>query len=434
MGLISDQKRRRIEELVDAGLNNTEIARHSRYGRNTVIRYANPHRQRQPEIKSETPAETPDAAGYEFREKGDDATVGLKVNRQIRTLEELIEVCKVDTAVWRVESWECTAWNSITKDSEKKAQMHQLYRVHAKLKRLAPKPLMDAMTSFFEKFRDAAPPYHPIKHRSDGNTVVEIDLCDVHFGKLAWREESGEDYDLRIAEKVFLNAIDDLLAEINGRNVQRILVPFGNDYAHIDSEANTTTGGTVVDTDGRLTKIYDVALTAKIKAMQRFRELAPVKLILVRGNHDRMVSFTMARAIKEHFRLDDRTEVDCTPALRKYELVGNTAILYQHGDHLNDSRIRDLPAIMTKEAPREMLARAIYHECHVGHKHCERKFTTRDVDTNVGFVTRWMHSLSAVDHWHFANHFIGSRRAAEVNRYDLELGFKGNDLALARST
>jgi hypothetical protein len=37
---------------------------------------------------------------------------------------------------------------------------------------------------------------------------------DVHFGMLAWGKETGTDYDIDIAEDLFLYAVQDLASEI----------------------------------------------------------------------------------------------------------------------------------------------------------------------------------------------------------------------------
>lgn len=430
--MIEDQRRRRIEDLVDAGKTNSQISEETRYARSTVIRHANPYKARKLRGDAGHEEKRPKLGEPRISEKDGVRFVGLDIDRPIATEDELLEVCKLDKAIWRVKAWKCGAWNSVTKDAEKNSHLHGLFKVEAQFERIAPKIATDAIEAFFERYKDRSPVLKPINYRRDGEMIVEIDLCDVHFGKLAWRAETGQDYDLKIAEKVFRNAIEDLLVEISHLKIKRIVVLSGNDYTQVDSSRNTTTGGTPVDTDGRFFKICDVALDNKIHALYRFREIAETDELLIPGNHDGMTAYMLARAAKEHFRNDSGVNIDCTPGPRKYKMLGKTLVGYQHGHNLSDSRVKDLPAVMMREAPREMIALADYHEWHIGHRHSERKFTTKDVDTNIGVVTRYMHSLSAVDAWHSENHFIGARRAAEAHWYHEEQGYKGHALALAR--
>lgn len=296
-----------------------------------------------------------------------------------------------------------------------------------------PRPDIDAIADFFGRFREGLEPLPPAIHVMEGRRVMaEFDLCDVHFGKLAYRRESGQDYDLKIAERVFCNAIDDLIDAARGREIELIVATLGNDFTHIDTGKNTTNAGTPVDTDGRFGKIKRVALWNFFNACERWRQIAPTKIKLVRGNHDWDTIEGIAHALELRYHGVDGIEIDVEPAARKYELYGKTLIQYQHGDELRDTNVRDLPALMMKEAPRAWLAEAEFHEVHVGHKHSERKFTTRDTDTGLGVVTRWMHSLSAADEWHYRKSYVGARRAAEVYFYDRDLGYKGHSLALAR--
>jgi hypothetical protein len=434
-----------ICEMADSGLSNTQIHRSTGYARNTVIGYANRRRRETCEQLAGNPRrkelvgaaveqqtkESPDDSVMDI--KGDQATLSFKTREEVNTEEDAIRVGKVDTTVWTYDRMELRFYQGQYKDNAGESHKVQMCAVRLFLKRIMPKSLMDGIESFFKRWESSQPVFHPVVYPRNGTVIVEADLFDAHLGKLAWGKECGEDYDLKIAGEIFENAVEDLLAEIQHLKVDRIIVPFGNDFLHYDNSNNSTTGGTVVDSDGRFDKVYEFGLLLKIRTLRRFREIAPIKMKLVRGNHSRQSDFTIALAIREHFRNDPETIIDVSPGLRKYELIGNTLVGYQHGDHLNDSRVRDLPAIMMLEAPRDLQAEARFHEWHIGHRHTERKFTTKDVDSNVGVVTRYMHSLSATDHWHHANHFIGNRRAAEVYWYDKTHGYKGHALALARN-
>lgn len=385
-----------------------------------------------------------------FVESGNDAKlecVVAKKKDEVITKEDLIRVCRIDLSEWTIDQMEFKAYQTGMKlktttydDAGNKKATHdephvvQLFSVSAKLKRVAPKAFCDAVKDFFAQFKEGVEPLPPAIHVLKGRRVMaEFDLCDVHFGKLAYHRESGQDYDLRIAERVFSNAVDDLIERARGREIEKIVVPFGNDYTHIDNGKNETTSGTPVDTDGRYPKVYQVALWSFYRAVERWRTIAPTELILVRGNHDFDTSMGLIHALDLKFHGDDAVKIDIEPAVRKYGLYGRTLTLYEHGMDLKPSEVRDLPGLMMKEAPKAWLAEAEFHEGHIGHYHSEKKFTTKDTDTGIGFVTRFMHSLSAADAWHIRKKFIGARRAAEVLFYDRELGFTGHDLALARS-
>ncbi len=438
----------RIREMLAEGVGKAEIGRQLEVNRSTVIEHANKWRA-ETGAKEErvVPAADPKPEPVSQRkvsEEGDKSEVTFETSHPVRTLEDAIRFGEVDTTVWRVAKWECTSWETVTKarkvtgqDEQGKpvvqevAERHHLWRVWMRLERVISKPVSDAIESVFARHAEKAPIYSPPSHIG-GQVLLHFDLMDVHFGKLAWRGETGQDYDLRIAEQVFANAVDDLILEAMGRNVERIILPFGNDYVHTDSGQPTTTSGTLVEVDGRRDKIYAIALMAFIRAIERMMEIAPVDVVRVPGNHDEDSSLTMAWAIKAWFRNAPHVTVDVTPSPRKYRLYGNTLFGYQHGTWLSDAMVKELPAQMLQEAPKEWLGQAEFYEWIIGHQHRERKFTTKDTETRTGTVTRFIHSLSATDAWHHRRGFIGARRAAEVYRHHRDQGYLGHALALAR--
>lgn len=385
-----------------------------------------------------------------FEEAGDTAKVTAVVAADgVATEEDLIRVCKIDLTRWRIVRMKVkayqgqmkleTRWTTATKDkpgvSTSTPCITQMFSVSADLERVVPKAFDRAVTDFFAQFKGGVDPLPPAIHVLHGRRVMaEFDLCDVHFGKLAYHRESGHNYDLRIAERVFANAVDDLIDAARGREIEQIRVTLGNDYTHIDDARGGTANGTIVDTDGRLGKINSVALWSMYRAAERWRSIAPTELVLVRGNHDWNNILGIAQALHLKFDGDDSVAVDIEPAARKYRIYGRTLFGYQHGDEAKESRVVELPALMMKEAPKAWLAEAEFHEWHLGHEHREKKFVTKDTDTGLGVVMRWFHSLSATDEWHYRKAFIGARRAAEVYFYDRDQGYKGHALALARAS
>jgi len=402
-------------------------------------------------------ATTPDPIEPEgvkvYETSGDKARIECVVHSGggVVTEEDLVRVCEIDLARWRVVKMRVKAYQTgmklaekegVVRDETGKATIHkikevphvvQLYSVSADLERAVPKAFDSAVTDFFEQFRAGVEPLPPVVHVAKGRRVMaEFDLCDVHFGKLAYHRESGQNYDLRIAERVFANAVEDLIDASRGREIELIRVPLGNDYTHIDDARGGTANGTIVDTDGRLHKINSVALWSMYRAAERWRSIAPTELVLVRGNHDWNNVVGIAQALHLKFDGDDSVTVDVEPAARKYRIYGRTLTGYQHGDEARETKVAELPALMMKEAPKDWLAEAEHHEWHLGHEHREKKFVTKDTDTGLGVVMRWLHSLSAADEWHYRKAFIGARRAAEVYFYDREKGYRGHELALAR--
>jgi hypothetical protein len=254
-----------------------------------------------------------------------------------------------------------------------------------------------------------------------------IDLFDHHFGKYAWDQVGGHNYDLKIAETIYRNAVEDLLRYAAGFAVDEIAIPLGNDFMHFDNLAQTTTSGTHVDSDGRFEKVYKVAFRAFVWAVETAATVAPVRVICVPGNHDRNAAFTLAFATGIWFRHSDRVTVDDGPAERKRLRYRQVLLGYTHG---NEEPHRDLPAIMAKEWGPDFAA-TTYHEWQLGHRHRAKETRWVGIDTHVGFRVRELASLSGTDGWHYRKGYIGSPRTAEAFLYHGS-GLRANYVAEAR--
>lgn len=254
--------------------------------------------------------------------------------------------------------------------------------------------------------------------------MLEIGIFDAHFGKLAWAPESESNYDLKIAEKVFRHAVEDLVASATGTfdNIEQIVFPVGNDFLHVDNMESATTAGTRVDSDGRYAKIIEVAAMAVVNAIDYLVPYAPVHVIHVVGNHDSVSSYNLCREIAAWYRNAKTVTVDISPKSRKYYRYGTTLLGFTHG---NLEPHAQLPAIMATEVP-DLWSQTTHHEFHVGHTHSKKARQWLSVNENNGTVVRTLPSLSGTDAWHHRMGFVGSQRAAEAYLWNKAKGYSGH--------
>ena len=293
-----------------------------------------------------------------------------------------------------------------------KSHVEQNYLVHVKLERLAPKSLLAAVDLIAERFKNFKPSNKKIvRPKAWGDShLFELSLYDAHFGKLAWAAETrSPDYDLKIAVSVYRDAVNELLDRASHYKIDRFLFPIGNDFLHIDSNKNETTNGTRVDTDGRLGKILDAGIWATIEAIERCREVAPIDVIYVGGNHDANTSLMLSKVIQHRFHDCKDVTVDSSPAKRKFYLYGENGIMLTHGDKISH---RDLPITMAAE-DREKWGKTSYSEIHTGHYHKVKEVYFTGADTyGGGVVVRTLPSLSAPDAWHADHGWTRTMRSA----------------------
>jgi hypothetical protein len=388
------------------------------------------------ELIDEAPA-APARTKFKVVESSDGQTIeGISPTR-IRTLEDAIAFAEVDTKVWRVKTWECTSWEVVMKmkggkDQPDQAERHGLWRVSLKLERLAPKFILDGLDAIFDRMKDAAKGYHfdlpHVAPRETGGTMMEINIPDLHLGKLCWAPETGGDYDLKIAEEVYDQTVVDLLKHAKTYDPEQIVFLLGSDFFHYDTPAGTTTAGTPLDRDGRLAKMFEIGFQMQNRSIRRALAAARrVKAVLMPGNHDAVSSFCLARAVAAQFHMDDRVSVDYGPCVRKYVQYGVNLIGLAHG---NGVKRADLPLIMATERPKEWAATTC-REWHLGHLHTSKAFETKTVDEHKGVIVRIISSLSGTDAWHYENGYVGNRRAGEAFVYEKDRGFVANLVAAA---
>lgn len=367
----------------------------------------NNERKKRAEKAAEPPKE-----GVSCDVSGDTQTVTC--TSHARTLDEVLKIAQVDLKVWTVERWIANKWEVAGKfgasgEPDERFEVQDLWQVKVWLARRIPKPLDDAVKLLSERLAKLAPKYPKLRlpKLSDPH-LLEISINDIHFAKLAWGVETdGDNYDLDIAESLYEAAVKNLVAKATGFNIERILLPVGNDFFHVDGPGNTTANGTPQDTDGRYVKMFVAGEMAVVKAIRFLQQIAPVDVIWVGGNHDRLSSWHVVHAVKAHFGKTDRVKVDDAPTHRKYYPYGVQLIGFTHGD---EEKHGALPNLMAMERP-DLWAATRHREWHLGHWHKRKETQHVGTDTHEGVIVRVLPSLSARDAWHARKGYIGTRAA-----------------------
>lgn len=201
--------------------------------------------------------------------------------------------------------------------------------------------------------------------------VTRDELCacypvgDHHIGMLAWDKETGEDYDLKIAEEALVNATDHLVAL--APMCDQALVVFLGDLMHFDSfEAVTPTSRNHLDSDGRFPKLVRTA----IRAMRYLIEAAAkrhtkVQVIVEIGNHDLSSSIFLMECLRNIYENDKRITIDTSPMHYHYFDFGKNLVGTHHG---HGAKLANLPLIMATDRPVEW-GRTSHRYIWTGHVH-----------------------------------------------------------------
>lgn len=340
------------------------------------------------------------------------------------TEAELLQRANLDPRLWQVASIKTKAWNGFYKHGPKGDESHRVVKLYghtATIRRRFDPCLFEALAGILEDVGHL--PTRPAVHRDDGNLLYVLSLFDAHFGKYAWSAETGDDYDLSIADQIYRHAVADLVAKVDQRRVGRILLPIGQDFGHFDRADRKTTKGTEIDADTRWSKVLRVMSDAAIWAVQTAATIAPVEIRYSGGNHDRLVSYMVCLLLSKLFAHDPNVDVSFTldPQSRQYIRWGNNALGLAHGD---GAKLKNLPLIMAAECP--FWSECPHREILTGHFHHER------VLESAGITARILPSLSGTDWFHYHQGYVKTKRAALGLLYDYEHGLDGIHYAYAR--
>jgi predicted phosphodiesterase len=252
--------------------------------------------------------------------------------------------------------------------------------------------------------------------------MLEINTFDLHLGKLSWAEETGEDCDLKILSDRFTEAFDYLLGNSLVHPIDKILIPIGNDFFNSDNAypTTTTTNGTYQHDDTRWQKIFRTGWNLYREQIDRCKEIAPVHIITVPGNHDYQKTFYLGEVLSALYASDDNVLVDDNPMARKYVQYGQTLLGFTHGNQKNESEKR-LSMLMQQEA-REQWANSRFAEWHLGDIHHEKVVKYVSTEDHGGLIVRYLRSLSPTDAWHYQKGFVGAQKGAEAYVFDIDNG------------
>jgi hypothetical protein len=245
-------------------------------------------------------------------------------------------------------------------------------------------------------------PSRKLKEVPEGDLMLEVCLYDEHWSKLCWPKETNDaPYDLELVEAIHNRALDTLLKRASVHKFERVMFCLGQDLLHSNGVNNSTAKGTVVDCDGRFFRTYGAARRVMIETIEKLRQIAPVDVLVVPGNHDRSI-WQLADSIECWYHGQKDVKIDNAPTLRKYYSFGKCGWMITHGDLGKKS---EYPLVFATEAP-EIFSNSLWREIRCGHIH------STQVNEVRGVQIRTQPSLSPSDAWHHSEMYTKNMRNA----------------------
>jgi hypothetical protein len=199
----------------------------------------------------------------------------------------------------------------------------------------------------------------------DTDLMAVYPAGDPHIGMLSWRNETGEDFDLSIAEREFYGTVDTLVRMTPAAHVG-LLVDLG-DFFHAENDKQATPkSGHKLDVDSRIAKVSEVGINIIRRSLDRMlQNHAEVWALFVRGNHDPSISIMLSACIKALYSREPRVKVLDNSNPYTYVEFGKNLLGFAHGD---GAKPHELPGIMAHDR-REIWGRTLYQYWLLGHRH-----------------------------------------------------------------
>jgi hypothetical protein len=201
--------------------------------------------------------------------------------------------------------------------------------------------------------------------RTNPNLHVLFPLGDPHIGMYSWGLETGQNFDLHIAEKELFGVVDDLVERSPAAESCTILNV--GDYFHAQNDKQLTPGhGFKLDVDGRAAKVNEVGCALMVRLIDRARrKYRKVRADMVPGNHDPDLARWLAHWLRAWYKDDPHVEV-----VPNYNVFG----YWSHGKNLfgrfhgNGVKLDRLPGIMAADVPK-LWGETTHWHWHTGHVH-----------------------------------------------------------------
>lgn len=254
---------------------------------------------------------------------------------------------------------------------------------------------------------------------NEGSRELEVCIMDPHFGMQCTAPDSDHPWSMEEASDTCLWAIDNLLAKAlhYAGNYSRIIMPFGNDFLHADNIYHTTTKGTNQPEMLSWHDSYKRGIDLAIRMVDLLRNVAPVKIYQIPGNHSVHSDYTMGLILQAYYHNDPNVEVDASSSPYKFHRFGKNLIGYEHGHSVSTIR---LAALMANERPKDW-SETSFREWHLGDQHRKGSSVPAALEEQ-GVSVEYITGLTPPNYWHRVHAFNYQKRGAVAYVWNEESG------------
>lgn len=236
-------------------------------------------------------------------------------------------------------------------------------------------------------------------------------ITDYHLGMLSWKEETGDDWDIKIAEELIVKWFKQAIAQ--SPNSKQAIFAQLSDFLHFDGmDAVTPASKHLLDVDTRFAKLVRSAIRVlRIIIDMLLAKHEQVHIIMADANHDPVSQIWLREWFSVLYENEPRITVDKSPNPYNAFEWGNTALFFHHG---HKRKVANVSEVFASQF-REMYGRTKYAYVHMGHLH------HLDVKENSMMIVEQHRTLAPADAYAARGGWL-SGRDAKVITYHYDYG------------
>ena len=263
----------------------------------------------------------------------------FSTKNEIKSLDELIEKCDIDTDKWDITKYVQNYWGNGN---------NPRWQVKAWLaKKKEEQIFQDNFINFLGSYKPVSQEVMSPKFvNGKDNAMLVINKQDSHLNK--YDIDGNNDIVDRLSNIMYKVELIANQAQLSN-NLEQITYILGSDEFNSEHTNNTTKGTPQTNTHTYQTSFEYICGHEVLMITMLLQYAEYVNVVYVAGNHDEFVGWHMVNWLQTYFRNTERLTFDCSPKYRKYISYGNSALMFNHGDAIKPAKLAALFPIEFRE-------------------------------------------------------------------------------------
>lgn len=260
-------------------------------------------------------------------------------SEEVKSLDELIEKCHIDTEKWEITKYVQNFWGNGNNPH---------WQVKAWLgKKSTEQVFQDAFVDFLASYEPVSQDImSPSYVEGKADAMLVINKQDSHLNK--FDIDGNNDIANRLASIMY--KVETIINQARlSNNLENITYIIGSDEFNSEYSGATTKGTPQTNTHTYHDSFRFICDHEVLMITLLLQYTESVDVIYVAGNHDEYVGWHMITWLEAYFKNINRVSFDCSPKYRKYLSYGESALMFNHGDAIKPAKLAALFPIEFKD-------------------------------------------------------------------------------------